>query len=69
MYARVIVDFCPQKADPHRVRITASGNLINYPGELSTQTADLTTPKLMWNSILSIPGAKYMCVWTSKTFI
>ena len=61
-YARVVVDFCPQKFDPHRIRITAGGNLINYPGELSTRTADLTTSKLMWNSVLSTEGAKYMCL-------
>jgi hypothetical protein len=35
-YARVVVNFCPQKTDPHQIRITAGGNLINYPGELST---------------------------------
>ena len=61
-YAWVIVNFCLQKADPHRIRITASGNLINYPGELTTRTADLTTSKLMWNSVLSTEGAKYMCL-------
>jgi hypothetical protein len=61
-YARVVVDFCPQKADPHRICITAGGNLINYPVELSTRTADLTTSKLMWNSVLSTAGAKYMCL-------
>jgi hypothetical protein len=62
MYARVIVNFCPQKLDPHRIRITAGGNLINYPGELTTKTADLTTSKLMWNSVLSTKGAKFMCL-------
>ena len=61
-YARVVVDFRTQKADPYRIRITAGGNLINYPGELSTRTADLTTSKLMWNSVLSTEGAKYMCL-------
>ncbi len=61
-YAHVVVDFCPQKADPHGICITAGGNLINYPGELSTQIADLTTSKLMWNSVLSTAGAKYMCL-------
>jgi hypothetical protein len=60
-YARVLVDFRPQKADPHCIRITVGGNLINYPGKLSTRTADLTTSKLMWNSVLSTEGAKYMC--------
>jgi hypothetical protein len=61
-YARVVVDFRPQKADPHCIRITAGGNLINCPGELLTRTADLTTSKIMWNSILSTAGAKYMCL-------
>ncbi len=44
-YACVIVDFHPQKEYPHRICITAGGNLIHYPGELSTQIADLTTSK------------------------
>ncbi len=61
-YAHVVVDFQPQKADPHQICITAGGNLINYPGKFSTQTANLTTSKLMWNSILSTKGAKYMCL-------
>ncbi len=61
-YAWVVVNFCPQKADPHQIRITAGGNLINYPGKLCTCTADLTTSKLMWNSVLSTLGAKSMCL-------
>jgi hypothetical protein len=61
-YARVVVNFCPQKADPHRIRITARGNLINHPRELSTRMADLTTSKLMWNSVLTTEGARYMCL-------
>jgi hypothetical protein len=62
MYTRVVVNFCPQKLDPHQIWITAGSNLINYPGELTTKTADLTTSKLMWNSILSTKGAKFMCL-------
>ncbi len=61
-YARMVVDFCPQKADPHHIRITVGGNLINYPGELSTWTVDLATSKLMWNSVLSTEGGRYMCL-------
>ena len=61
-YAKVVVDFRPQKEDPNRIRITAGGNLITYPGELYTRTADLTTSKLLWNSVLSTPNAKYMCL-------
>ena len=35
-YGRIVVDYRPQKEDPNRVRITAGGNLIIYPGELTT---------------------------------
>jgi hypothetical protein len=59
-YARVVVNHPPQKTDPNCIRITAGGNLINYPGKLTTRTADITTSKLHWNSVLSTPGAKYM---------
>eukprot|EP00956_Cyclotella_meneghiniana_P014503 scaffold21710_cov36-Cyclotella_meneghiniana.AAC.1 len=62
-YGRIVIDYRPQKADPNRVRITAGGNLIkDYPGELTTRTADLTTSKIMWNSVLSTEGARFMGV-------
>ena len=60
-YARIVVDYRPQKDDPNRVRITVGGNLINFPGELTTRTADLSTSKILWNSTLSTPDAKYAC--------
>jgi hypothetical protein len=37
------------------------GNLIEYPYELTTRTADLTTSKVMWNSVISTPGSRYIC--------
>ena len=46
-YTRIIVDYQPQKADPNWVRITAGGNLIEYSDELTTQTTDLITTKIM----------------------
>ncbi len=61
-YACIVVDYRPQKDDPNRVRITVGGNLITYPGELTTRTADLTTAKILWNSTISTPGARFACV-------
>ena len=58
-YARVVIDFRPQKEDPNRVRITAGDNLIKYPGELTTRTADLTTSKILWNSVISTDNARF----------
>ena len=53
-YANIVVDYRPHKEDPNRVRIMAGGNLIIYPGELTTRTAYITTSKILWNSVLSI---------------
>ena len=61
-YANIIVEYRPQKEDPNRVRITVGGNLIIYPGKLTTRTADITTSKILRNSALSTKNAKYMCL-------
>jgi hypothetical protein len=37
------------------------GNLINYPDDCGTPTADLLTVKLMFNSVISTP-AKFMTI-------
>ena len=36
-----------QKTDPNRVGTTTGGNLMNYPFELTTRTADVTTSKIL----------------------
>jgi hypothetical protein len=63
-YTRVVVDHRQQKEDPNHIRITGGGNLINNPGKLTTRTADITTANLHWNSMLSTPNAKFMCLDT-----
>jgi hypothetical protein len=36
------------------------GNLVNYPGDCRTPTADLLTVKLLLNSVISTSNAKFM---------
>ena len=59
-YARFVCSFRPQKPEPYRTRITVSGNLIDYPGNLSMKVADMTMFKILVNSTLSTPGAKWL---------
>jgi hypothetical protein len=61
-YPRYVCEVRPQKSEPNRTRITVGGNLIDYPGEVATRTADLTSAKILWNSVISTPGAKFMCI-------
>ena len=59
-YARFVCSYHPQKAEPYRTRITIGGNLIDYPGNLSMKVANMTTFKILVNSSLSTPGARWL---------
>ncbi len=60
-YGRIVVLHRPEKTEPNRTRLTVGGNLIDYPGDVSTPTADTTTAKMVINSTISRPNARYMC--------
>ena len=62
MYVCIIIDFRLQKEDPNRACITAGSNLINTPGDLTTRTVDVTTSKILWNSIPNREGATFFWV-------
>ena len=59
-YARVVCADRPEKNNPKRVRITCGGDRIDFPGDVSTKTADIVTVKVLLNSVISTPGARFM---------
>ena len=59
-YARIVCVYRDGKKDKYRTRITMGGNLVNYPGDCGTPTADLLTVKLLLNSVISTPNSKFM---------
>jgi hypothetical protein len=63
-YGNPAVNYKPQKEDPNsnRITITVGGNLFTYESSPSVRTADLDMAELHWNSIISTPGAQYMCL-------
>jgi hypothetical protein len=66
-YARVCVNYRPEKEDPNRTRVTVGGNLLHYPGDCGTLTVDMITIKLHLNSIISTKNACY-CTIDLKDF-
>jgi hypothetical protein len=51
----------PKKTEPRGVCfMVGTGDQVDYPGIVSTKTADLTTAKILIKSVLSTPNAKYM---------
>ncbi len=59
-HTRVVCKVRPTKTDFNQTRITIGGNIINYTGDCGTKTGSLETVKLVINSTLSMPGARYM---------
>jgi hypothetical protein len=61
-YGRILINYKPQKYDPNHVCIMVGGNLIKHPFELTTRNDDIISSKIIWNSVLSTPQAKYICI-------
>jgi hypothetical protein len=61
-YGSFVVDIKDHKEEKECTRLTVGGDQIEYPGDKSTQTAGLTTAKILINSVISTPGAKLLVI-------
>ena len=68
-YGRIVVGYKPDKLEKNRARLTVGGDRIDYPYAVSAPTCDLPTIKLLWNSVISTPGAKYFTMDISNFYL
>jgi hypothetical protein len=61
-YGSFVVDIKDHKEEKERTRLTIVGDQIEYPGDKSTRTVGLTTAKILINSVISTPGAKFLVI-------
>ncbi len=61
-YGGICCNYRPQKDEPHQTRLTVGGDRITYAGNKSTPTADLLTAKLLINSTMSMPNARFYSI-------
>ena len=61
-YLRIVSALRPHKKESKRIRFTCGGNRVDYQGNVSTPTSDITTVKILLNSVVSTPEAKFMTV-------
>ncbi len=59
-YSRIVCNVCPQKKEQNYTHLTVGGDGIDYPGNKSIPTADLTTAKLLINLTISTPGVIFL---------
>ena len=58
-YIKFVCNVRTEKKDPNWTRATMGGNLINYPKDVGTPTANLLLIKIFLNSIILTQGAKF----------
>ena len=59
-YGCIVCNYQEGKVEPNRTRLTVGGDRINYLDDCGTPIADLITVKLLLNSVISTPKAKFM---------
>jgi hypothetical protein len=59
-YLQVVSANRPEKAHPCCICWTVGGDHIFYAADVSTKAADQTTAKILLNSVISTPGARFL---------
>ncbi len=59
-YRQFVCTVSPDKAEPNQTRFTIGGDRINYPGEVATPTAEMLVAKMLFNSVISTKGTRFM---------
>ena len=54
-----------EKKEKNRTRFTVGGDRKNYPCAVATPTADMLVTKLLFNSVISTKGARFVTIDTS----
>ena len=58
-YIKFVCNVQTEKKEPYRTRATMGGNLINYPDDVGTPTANLVLIKTFLNSVILTKEAKF----------
>ena len=68
-YGQFISSVRPEKKENKRTKFTVGGNIIDYPGEVATPTADMLVSKILFNSVISTKWARFMTIDISNFYL
>ena len=68
-YGTFVCSVRPEKKEKNRTRYVVGGNHTNYDGPVATPTADMMVAKLLFNSVVSTKGAKFMTMDISNFYL
>ena len=59
----------PEKKEKNGTRFTVGGDRIDYPGEVSRPTADMLVTNILFNSVISTKGSRFMTIDISNFYL
>jgi len=59
----------PEKKEKNRTRFTVGGDRKNYPGAVATTTTEMIVAKLLFSSVLSTKGVRFMTIDISDFYL
>ncbi len=68
-YGQFVCSVRPEKAEPNQMQFTVRGDRINYPKEVATPTAEILVAKMLFNSVISTKGARFMPMKISNFYL
>jgi hypothetical protein len=68
-YSQFVCTVRPEKAEPNRTRFAVGGDRKNTPGKVATPTAEMLVAKMLFNSVISTRGARFMTMDISKIYL
>ena len=68
-YCKFVCSGRDQKKKTNHTRAVLGGNLVHFPGNVGTPTADMLLVKILLNSVVSTPGAKFIAINISKFYL
>ena len=68
-YRQFICSVRPKKKENNRIRFTVGVYRIDYPGAVSTPTADMLVAKILFNSVIPTKCARFMTIGISNFYL
>ena len=68
-YASFVCDYRPLKNEKHRVRMVVGGDRLTYDDDAGSPAVSLLETKLLINSTISTPGARFACADLKDHFL
>jgi hypothetical protein len=68
-YRQFVCTVRPKKAEPNQTGLSFGGDRINYMGKVATPTTEMLVAKMLFNSVISTKGNRFMTMAISNFYL